>query len=297
MTRQKELIPMMPGDILRHRREKKRITLEQAAAQSRIRPSVLQAIESGETDDIPIVYLRGHIQHYARYLGVDPESLDQHMEHVSGAEPEVRSVFEFNTTRPDADKWLKATSYLVASALIATLAWQFTHEAVRFSQSSSRQTSGAAAGVESSAVQEMRNSAVQRPSNKHLNASIASIELLNLQQDGQATAGSGGADLQSAFVADGAQYLKINTSADTWVEVLDADGQHMEMDLLRAGTSREYSGKPPYRVLLGRASAVEVWLNGRAVDLAPHTRGNVARVTLGSQLTARAGQQEESVKR
>ena len=286
MTRQKELIPMMPGDILRHKREKKGLTLENAAAQSRIRPSVLKAIESGETDEIPTVYLRGHIQHYARFLGIDPESLDRHMEHVSGAEPEVRSVFEFNTTRADADKWLKATSYLVASALIATLAWQFTHEAVRFSQSSSRQTSGAASSTESSAVHEMSNAASQRPSNKHLNASIASMEMLNLPQNGR-----------SAFVADGAQYLKINTSADTWVEVLDADGQHMEMDLLRAGTSREYSGKPPYRVLLGRASAVEVWLNGQAVDLAPHTRGNVARVTLGSQLTAPAGQQEESVER
>jgi hypothetical protein len=219
------------------------------------------------------------------------------MEHVSGAEPGVRSVFEFNSRRPDADKWLKATSYLVASALIATLAWQFTHEAVRFSQSGSRQTSGVAPGTESSAVHEMSNAASRRPSNKHLNASIASMELLKLPQDGQASAGSSGGNLQSAFVADGAQYLKINTSADTWVEVLDADGQHMEMDLLRAGTSREYSGKPPYRVLLGRASAVEVWLNGQAVDLAPHTRGNVARVTLGSQLTDRAGRQEESVKR
>ena len=297
MTRQKELIPMMPGDILRHKREKKGLTLEQAAAQSRIRLSVLKAIESGETDEIPFVYLRGHIQHYARFLGIDPDTLDQHMEHVSGAEPEVRSVFEFNTTRVDADKWLKATSYLVASALIATLAWQFTHEAVRFSQSGSRQTSSAEAGTESSGVHELSNAATQRPSSKHLNASIASMELLNLPQDGQASPGSGAGDLQSAFVADGAQYLKINTSADTWVEVLDADGQHMEMDLLRAGTSREYSGKPPYRVLLGRASAVEVWLNGQAVDLAPHTRGNVARVTLGVQLTAQAAPQEESVKR
>jgi cytoskeleton protein RodZ len=292
MTRQKELIPMMPGDILRHEREKKGLTLEKAAAQSRIKPSVLKAIESGETDEIPNVYLRGHIQHYARYLGVNPATLDQHMEHVSGAEPEVRSVFEFNTTRADADKWLKATSYLVASALIATLAWQFTHEAVRFSQSRSGLTS-AAAGTESPAVAEMNNAASPRSSNKHLNASIASMELLNLPQDGQASTGN----MQSAFVADGAQYLKINTSADTWVEVLDADGQHMEMDLLRAGTSREYIGKPPYRVLLGRASAVEVWLNGQAVNLAPHTRGNVARVTLGNQSTARAGQQEESVKR
>ena len=94
MTDQKELIPMMPGDILRHERIKKGLTLERAAAQSRISAAVLEAIETSQTGDIPSVYLRGHIKHYALYLGVNPQQLDQHMEHVTGVEPVVRSVFE-----------------------------------------------------------------------------------------------------------------------------------------------------------------------------------------------------------
>ena len=39
----------MPGDILRHERINQGLTLEKAAAQSRIRLFVLRAIESGET--------------------------------------------------------------------------------------------------------------------------------------------------------------------------------------------------------------------------------------------------------
>lgn len=284
MTDQKELIPMMPGDILRHERIKQGLTLEKAATQSRIRPAVLEAIESSQTGEIPSVYLRGHIRHYALFLGIDPQQLDQHMEHVTGVEPEVRSVFEFKLKRGDAGKWLKATSYLVASAIVATLAWQFMHEAVRFSQNSS-----------------------------HLNASMAALELHEMREEGlleeelpeEGLAGHDGSSPAtgqpspvikgdsglSASKVDETQHLKIETSADTWIEVLDAAGLHLEMDLLRAGTSREYRGKAPLRVMLGRASAVEVWFNGQKVDLAAHTRGNVARITLGGQLMTRADQQ------
>jgi cytoskeleton protein RodZ len=294
MTDQKELIPMMPGDILRHERIKKGLTVEEVAAQSRIKVSVLEAIESSQTGEIPSIYLRGHIRHYAHFLGIDPQKLEKHMKHVTGVEPDVRSVFEFRPKRGDVDKWLKATSYLVASALVATLAWQFTHEAVRFSQSST-----------------------------HLNASMASIELLNEAADREAAdrevengeAENGEADEaltedgltgheagspvagQPAPSVDEIQQLKIETSADTWIEVMDASGLHLEMDLLRAGTSREYHGKAPFSVMLGRASAVEVWFNGKEVDLAAHTRGNVAHMTLGGPLMTRSDQQAESVHR
>ena len=280
----------MPGDILRHERIKQGLTLEETASQSRISPAVLEAIESSQTGEIPSVYLRGHIRHYALFLGLDPQQLDQHMKHLAGVEPEVQSVFEFKLKRGDAGKWLKATSYLVASAIVATLAWQFTHEAVRFSQNST-----------------------------HLNASMASLELLKMKEEGlreevlpeEELAGHDGGSPatgqpspvingdsgHSALKVDETQHLRIETSADTWIEVLDAAGRQLEMDLLRAGTSREYRGKAPLRVMLGRASAVEVWFNDQEVDLAAHTRGNVARITLGGRLMTRSNQQAENVNR
>ena len=273
MTDQKELIPTMPGDVLRHERNKQGLTLEQAAAQSRLQPAVLEAIESSQTSEIPSVYLRGHIRQYALFLGIDLQQLDEHMEHIAGVEPDLRSVFEFKPKRSNADRWLKATSYLAASALVATLAWQFTHEAVRLSHQST-----------------------------HLNASMVSIGGLEGNEAGTATTGqqlpvinrdSG----QSTAKFDEIQHLKIVTSADTWVEVVDAAGVHLEMDLLRAGTSREYRSKAPFSVMLGRASAVEVWFNGQEVDLTANTRGNVARITLGGQLMTRFEQQSEGVKR
>ena len=299
MTSQSELIPTMPGDILRYEREKQGLTVDRAAELSRIKPSVLQAIEDGETSRIPEVYLRGYIRNYAHYLGVDVAHLDEHMVNVQSSDTEVRSIFEVPPKPPGSERWLKASSYLVASALIATLAWQFTHEAVRFSQGDSRLTSGTAIESEAGRNAGVEESSNAAPSKRHLNASIASIEMMNTDSRDQeknsealwtpveeiALDVSGSESVESA--------LRVITSADTWVEITDGDNQQLEMDLIRADESRQYNGTPPYRILIGRASSVRVQLDGQDVDLAAFTRGNVARMTLGKALLSRVTPEAE----
>ena len=104
-------------------------------------------------------------------------------------------------------------------------------------------------------------------------------------------------ELAASELSDGSQILQVMTSADTWVEILDADGMQVEMDLIRADESRDYSGKAPFSILVGRASAVRIQFDGQSVDLAPHTRGNVARMTLGGQMTVAAEQQTDAIQR
>ena len=290
MIRQHELIPMRPGDILRYEREQQGLTIEQASRQSRIKPSVLTAIETGETGEIPSVYLRGYIRNYARFLGVDPADFEAHMEHVRGAEPGVRTVFTVSSNRGNTEKWLKASSYLAASALIATLAWQFTHEAVRFSQGDSQLTSAAVVPAEAGEPASQETRPDVRPANTHLNASIASVEILGKRSElsgdsaaEQAWAAISGASETGSNDAFKPHSLSITTSADTWVEISDASGDQLELDLIRAGSSREYLGQAPFEVMIGRASAVVLNMDGNTVELGPHTRGNVARMTLQPQ--------------
>lgn len=293
MNNQKELIPMQPGDLLRFSREQAGLTLERVAELSRIKPSVLAAIESGETSGIPSVYLRGYIRNYARALGLDPSDIEEQMEHVQGLEPQVQSVFSVKSNRGRSEKWIKASSYLAASAVIAALAWQFTHEAVRFSQGDSQLTAGS---VSATAAPAPANGKSTTPAaNTHLNASIASVEVLQQRSErgGKAAAEQaweaiGDASDPSEAAAGpaaetGEHRLTVRTSADSWVEIFDGQGAQLELDLIRAGSERAYSGAWPFRVMLGRASAVELTLDGESVDLAPYTQGNVARLTLGDE--------------
>ena len=290
MKTQKELIPMQPGDLLRFQREQAGLTLARAAELSRSKPSVLAAIESGETAGIPSVYLRGHIGNYARVLGVDPADIEGQMVHVQGAEPSVQSVFSVKSSRGRTEKWLKASSYLAASAVIAALAWQFTHEAVRCSQGDAQLTASSVAPAEPAQASADETVTTRRPANTHLSASIASVEVMQPRGElGGKAAGEGAWEAITAqdkpFGPDpAAHHLSVKTSADSWVEILDGEGAPLELDLIRAGHERVYSGAGPFQVMLGRASAVELTLDGEPIDLVPHTSGDVARLTLAKEL-------------
>jgi cytoskeleton protein RodZ len=296
MTSQKELIPMKPGELLRLAREQKRLTLEAAAAQSRIKLTVLEAIESGETSSIPSVYLRGYLRNYARFLGVQLEKIEQNLDDVKGAEPEMRSVFTYNTNRNHSDRWLKVSSYIAASLLIATLTWQFTHEAVLWSQGDSRLQSTA---QENPSAPPADTAAAGRPAQTHMSASIAAVEVM--KQRGELNSGAVAEEAWGAMhssteteLPEGQHRLTVTTSADTWVEIFGAADEQLEMDLIRAGTTREYTGQGPFRIMIGRAAAVVMTMDGEKVDLGPYTRGNVARMTLGAELSADSSQTDEA---
>jgi len=269
------------------------LSLAAASLAVRIKPDVLGAIESGATEHVPSVYLKGYIRSYARYLGLSSAVVEEHVLAARGADPIVESVFNVAPPRSPGDRWFKATSYVLASAVVLALVWQFTTEAVRFSQGdpllrpaqNSKAQDGTQASNTESGSAALTEPAKRRP-NTHLRASIASMNtdaefvevgLPSAAEGAWAAVGSRDAAVPAAGEPD---TLEVVTSADSWVEILGSNGEKIEMDLLRAGSHRSYHAAPPIRLLLGRASSVEVFHNGEKVDLAPYTRGNVARFTL-----------------
>lgn len=75
--------------------------------------------------------------------------------------------------------------------------------------------------------------------------------------------------------------LVLHFSADCWSRVVDADGRVLLNGLMKAGVTQALQGKEPFSVQLGFARGVQVIYRGTEVDLAPHTRGSVARFKLG----------------
>ena len=70
--------------------------------------------------------------------------------------------------------------------------------------------------------------------------------------------------------------LRLEASADTWVEVRDAKGPVLSK-LMKSGDELEISPAMPYNVVIGRAAAVKASLRGQPFDLKPHTPASVAR--------------------
>jgi cytoskeletal protein RodZ len=77
------------GDALRQQRERKGVTMQQAAEDTRIREKFLQAIESGDYQSLPgNVYTKGFLRNYAQYLNLDPgEMLALYTGERGGADP------------------------------------------------------------------------------------------------------------------------------------------------------------------------------------------------------------------
>jgi cytoskeleton protein RodZ len=83
------------------------------------------------------------------------------------------------------------------------------------------------------------------------------------------------------ITATGDQRLRLDFSADSWVEIRDPEGAVLYSNLNRAGTGLELVGQGPFRILLGYAPGVTLAFEGEPVALAPHTRNNVATLVLG----------------
>jgi cytoskeleton protein RodZ len=66
----------------------------------------------------------------------------------------------------------------------------------------------------------------------------------------------------------------------SWVEVKDAAQRIIFTGEYPAGSRQSVSGKAPFQLWVGKASGVKVFDGERQVDLKPHTRDEVARLTI-----------------
>ena len=287
MKEQHELIPMATGEYLKSLRLEQKLSLADVAKAVILDEKLLGDIEQDNASHIALLYRNGYIQTYARFLQVPEEEIKALLASDEIKEPVLHNIFTEPPKRNSMEKWLRATSYVLASLLVGTLAWQFTHEAVRLSQNGPRLQNGAATVAE---TEYAINPAPQQEFSGPVNASIAPLGALHAENaNGMDAAEQAWAALSKPPLPDGESSLQIFVSADSWVEITDASGQELEMDLLRGGSDRAYHGQPPFRILFGRASAVRLSMDGETVDLTEFTRDDVAQLTWPQKLQAENG--------
>ncbi len=81
---------MALGETLRGAREARRISLNQAALETRIRQAVLEALEDGDYTGVPPrPFLRGLLRNYALYLHLDPDTVLDEYDYETGHRPAI----------------------------------------------------------------------------------------------------------------------------------------------------------------------------------------------------------------
>jgi cytoskeleton protein RodZ len=76
----------------------------------------------------------------------------------------------------------------------------------------------------------------------------------------------------NAAPASSVASVKIVSTTDSWVQIIDANGNKVLSEIIRPGIERTVDGKPPLAVKVGNAPKTTVYFHGQLVDLRPYLK-------------------------
>lgn len=252
--------PPSVGSQLRTARAAAQLTVDDIARALKFSPRQVEALEADNYAALPGgTIVRGFVRNYARLLKVDAEALLRQIDAaVPSAPVEVRPPDNMGAAGPP--QGLNRFPPLLATVLVVSMAalllglWYF------FAPSAPTRT---VVGPAADATRQMAEPAAP-----------ALVPVLP-------SAGGNVVPPQASAPADlSAPALRFSFSARSWIEVLDRTGRSLHSGENPAGAQLVLTGAPPFDIVIGNAAAVSLSYGDRPVDLAPHTRAEVARLRL-----------------
>ena len=246
------------GARLRAARERRGLTVLQAAEKLHVDARILEALEAQDFAVLGAdVYVRGHLRRYAEAIGESPEQLqDLYADHVPPAFPDLTRIPRGQGGNRASPLTLPALLAVVGLAVVGLLWWFLTlpNETARpLADSMPAPLTGPPSVV-----------AGTNPATP--GAPPAAGGAAAAHEPGGA-AGAPSAAVPRPMSPPGQAQLDLTFSAVSWVQVSDADGRRLLEGLFAPGSARDVAGSAPLRVVLGNAPAVALAVNGQPVSL------------------------------
>ena len=298
-------LPGFPGHLLRQAREEQGLSQKETARDLHLTSKVINAIEEDDFELIPsFVFARGYIRSYARHLGLDGQALVAEFDLAYGvpnnsAKPMSAIRKGVQQSKP-GDTWVKLISIVFVVGLVAaSIVWWQSQNG---SQMLPQLSSGAAQELPSDALVEDLDAddadldlLLLSTNESEVDAIVPEAESIIESEEAQVVVVEPVVDPVAKAVTEQAPkevtdavvllpnqaQLVMVFDKDCWVEIKDANGKMVLSDLYSAGDTIEQVITAPIEVLLGRSSGVATMtFDGRTIDLKPHTRKDIARLTL-----------------
>lgn len=268
-----------PGERLRRSREARQLTIEEVAARLRLSVAKIEALERGEVGDIVApVFVAGYLRAYARLLGLQAEEIIAEFESLAGMAPpsidpsSVTSANGHGAFRAElpagfslsGDKsWRAALRWsVVGLVLIAVVgAWWQIREGKR--------------EMPPAIVAETPEAPSVAPTLEDVAAQPA--EAGAVIEEPTATVEPRAPEPQAPH-----SQLALTLMEESWVEVIDAQGNRLMLELARAGQTRTLTGVAPFEVMLGYVPGVLLDYNGLPYDLSRYKKRRTAKFTVGA---------------
>ncbi|MEO8676695.1 MAG: RodZ domain-containing protein [Casimicrobiaceae bacterium] len=292
-------VPASAGALLRAAREASGMTIDAVAQQLKLAPRQVRAIEEGDFTHLPgRTFVRGFIRNYARLVRLDAETVLGALP-AGTASPNLDSpplhataptIGELPTTEVPRHGWTRWAIPLTLIAIIAAAAaWELLHPAPDAPRGGARKDAPPTVERATTGAPEVIGTPLPNPiaaspppaaapaaTPEKMPAAVPATEVVASKaapESAPAPRPPGG-----PAVADAPLVLAFRDFS--WTEVKDRSGRVLISRMNSGGTTQAVAGAPPLDLVIGNASDVTLTWKGKRVDLAPHTRQNVARFTL-----------------
>jgi cytoskeleton protein RodZ len=286
-----------PAGLLRAKREEKGLSLDDAAQLLKLQPRQVVAIEEGDFLSLgSAAHVRGFVRNYARHLDLDPEMVLGQIEHqVPLQRHELHGPGNTGVAMPTHGgrrplAWALAASPLLLVALGLGLLYAFGVNFDRW-----RSASGEPAAEHAPAASASPAPVVAPPSaTGSVPLAPVAAPVVAVSVPAMTPAGAAGTPPSasapetkvltpanpSANAGATPHRLVLNFLQDAWVEIKQGDGHTLISQKVPGGSTRIVEGKPPFSLIIGNAHSVQLQYDDHGVDLTPHTKVDVARLTL-----------------
>ena len=222
---------MSIGDTLAEARRQAGLTTTQVSQQTRIRESIVRAIEQGDFSPCGgDFYARGHIRSIAEVVGVDPVPLVREYDEEHGAPGAMRAsqIFEPATPIKIREPRNLHLGRVLAVALLAVIGFGAYHV-----------VSTRGAHSPATAAAKVRPVATAKPK---VTAKPAAHQ---------------------AAVPKNEAVIKLTAVSDCWVGLSSPTGQSLYQGLVPAGQTMTWDEKHPVSLVIGNPPGVQLTVNGK----------------------------------
>lgn len=259
------------GSTLRTVREQRGLSIADVAATIKFSPRQIEALETDDYAQLAgATFLRGMLRSYAKLLHLEDAPLFALLEPYA---PQVKVVEPIPVDTGMAmplpagthryAQYLKPALLFLAGVAVVVATYLYWPE---------KSTSTAALPAARTPAETASVLPVAQP---------ASPALLSVPDaSGSAQVLPAPPLLSNVVTTANAQQLVFSFEGKSWVEVKDASKQVIFAQNNLPGARQVVSGKPPFEIVVGNAPAVKLLFGERPVDLVPHTRVDVARLTV-----------------
>lgn len=260
------------GAELKRAREAAGLAIGDVAVRLKLLPRQVESLEGERFDRLPgPAIARGIVRNYARLLNLDPGPLVARMMPPAAKTPEPAAALRPREPMPSPTASRRSTLLyagfsVVLLVAIGAFAYQWQHK------KAAPELVAQVQRPEQKPVEKPIETPVEQPAAKERPPVVPSQAEPPAEPEPEPAA--------APAPQPGVRRLFLRMEQEAWVEVRDSNGRSLLSSLNPAGSERAVQGQPPFQVVIGNAPHVKLTYDGKPVDLARHTKGEVARFTL-----------------